>query len=104
MPGQEQQKKPVIVGETALKHGLSAEYIEEMWYDSSCEGFEVHRLPPRETNAITIRFLSCPDGILEMIAEDDLRCFYVFHAQVVPEGKMTTLIAEAFRLYGLFEA
>lgn len=53
----------------ALKHGLSAEYIQEMRYDSSCEGFEVRRLPPRETNVIAIRLLSRPEGILEMIAE-----------------------------------
>ena len=97
-----EETKEIIVGESALNHGLTADYIREMWYDSSCEGFEVRRTPPRETNVITIRFLACPNGILEMIAEEGVDNYYIFHAQIVPEGKMTSLIAEAFTLYGLF--
>ena len=95
--------KPVIVGDSALKHGLSAEYIEEMWYDSNCEGFDVHRMPPDETNVIAIRFLAQRDGILEMIAEDQVASYYVFHAQVIPDGKVSSLIMEAFALAGLVE-
>ena len=93
--------KTVIVGESALRHGLTAEFIEEMWYDSNCEGFEVRRLPPRETNVIAIRFLPQPDGILEMIAEDGADHYFVFHAQIVPNGKTTSLLAEALELSGI---
>ena len=93
--------KPVEVGPSALKHGLTTEYITEMWYDSSCEGFSVHRLPPDETNLIAIRFLPRPDGTLEMIAEDEPSRYFVFHAQVMPEGKKSNLLAEALVLAGL---
>lgn len=94
-------EKRIIVGTSALKHGLDAEYIERMWYDSSCEGFEVRGLPPRETNVIAIRFLARPDGILEMIAEDEVDHYYVFHAQLVPDGKATNLLVEALSLIGI---
>ena len=94
--------KTLAIGESVLKHGLTAEYIEAMWYDSSCDGFEVRRLPPKETNVIVIRLLPCPEGILEMIAEDELDRYFVFHAQIVPEGKSSTLVAEALELYGFF--
>ena len=96
------ERKTVVVGESALKHGLAAEYIERMWYDSTCEGFEVRRLPPQETNIIAIRFLVCPEGTLEMIAEDTQSGYYIFHAQIVPEGNTTNLIVEALRLSGIF--
>lgn len=96
-------RKPVIIGESALKHGLTADYIEEMWYDSNCDGFEVRRLPPRETNIIAIRLLARPEGILEMIAEESTCCYRVFHAQIIPEGKTSGLIAEALELIGLFD-
>ena len=83
-----------------LAHGLEEDYIRKMWHDSNCEGFEVRRLPPRETNVVVIRILPCPEGILEMIAEEKLHGYYVFHAQIVPEGGTSSLIAEAFALYG----
>ena len=72
-----------------------------MWYDTSCEGFDVRRMPPDETNVIAIRFIARPSGILEMIAEDKAAEYYVFHAQIFPGGKRTSLIAEAFLLAGL---
>ena len=58
-------------------------------------------MPPDETNVIAIRFLACQGGILEMIAEDGVSSYYVFHARVIPEGKVSSLIEEAFRLAGL---
>ena len=58
-------------------------------------------MPPDETNVIAIRFLARPEGILEMIAEDGTESYYVFHAQIIPGGKVSNLIAEAFRLAGL---
>lgn len=92
--------KAIAIGETALRHGLDPEYIERMWYDERVEGFEVERLPPRESNLIVIRFVRQPDGVLEMIAEDDATCYFVFHAQLVSPGGMTSLISEAFALLG----
>ena len=58
-------------------------------------------MPPRETNVIVIRILPCPEDILEMIAKYKLNGYFVFHAQIVPEGDMSNLIAEAFALYGI---
>lgn len=97
-------RKAIEVSLSALKHGLEAEYIERMWYDDSCEGFEVRRLPPRETNLIAIRFLAQPEGILEMIAEELTQSYRVFHAQIVPNGKKSSLIVEALSLYGIFDS
>ena len=91
--------KPIVIGPSALEHGLDADYIEEMWSSEDVEGFEVERLPPRETNLIAIRFVRQPEGVLEMIAEDEGSRYYVFHAQQVPNGKETSLLREAFELY-----
>ena len=70
-----------------------------MWYDSNCEGFEVRRMPPRETNIIAIRLLPVSGGTLEMIAEDKVDSYLVFHAQIIPEGKQSSLIEEAHALF-----
>ena len=91
--------KYVVVGPSALEHGLKADYIEEMWRNENVEGFEVKRLPPKETNLIVIRFVRQPDGTLEMIAEDEGNSYYIFHAQLVPDGHETSLLREAFELY-----
>ena len=93
-------KSNIEVTESALKHGLDAEYIQRMWYDTSCKGFEVSRMPPRESNVIAIRFIVQPSGTLEMIAAEYASVYRVFHAQIVSEGKTTSLLAEALALYG----
>ena len=86
---------------SALKHGLSPEYIKAMWTGAHTDGFEVRRLAPKESNIIVIRFVQQSNGTLEMLAEDRDRGYYVFHAQLVKEGHTTTLLREAFALLGL---
>ena len=93
------ENKSIIVGPSALEHGLDADYIEAMWRSRNVEGFEVERLPPKETNIIVIRFVRQPDGILEMIAEEEADSYFIFHAQLVPDGGETSLLREAFELY-----
>lgn len=93
------EEKRIVIGPSALEHGLEADYIEEMWNDQNIEGFEVERTPPKESNLIVIRFVRQPNGILEMIAEDKDDEYFIFHAQLVPEGSETSLLREAFELY-----
>ena len=93
------RNKNVVVGPSALNHGLKAAYIEEQWRKENVEGFEVERLPPRETNLIVIRFVRQSNGVLELVAEDEGDDYFIFHAQLIPDGKNTSLLKEAFELY-----